>query len=115
MLEVLPLSPVREWAISRSLIASALQEMDLRPGEFARQQDRRHRDDIARRFESAAASGGAIGVKRFDLVAYSDGLTQIFGTACDANAHLIGFVCLCRQIGPMQRVDADHVEPQLDC
>src|SRR5260370_1240293 len=89
--------------------------MDLRPGEFARQQDRRHRDDIARRFEGAAASGGAIGVKRFDLVAYSNGLTQIFGPACDANAPLVGLVCLCRQIGPMQRVDADQVEPQFAC
>src|ERR1035437_8923469 len=110
MLEVLPLSPVREWAISRSFIASASHKTDRRSGKFARQQHRRNRDDIARRFESAAAGGRTIGVERFDLVADPRRLAQIFGTAGDANAYLVGFVCLCRQIGPVQRVDADQLE-----
>src|ERR1039458_4979865 len=103
MLEVLPLSPVREWAISRSFIASAPHKTDRRFGKFARQQHGRNRNHIARRLEGAAAGGGAIGVERFDLVADSDSLAQIFGAAGDANAHLVGFVCLCRQIGPVDR------------
>src|SRR5467141_4174645 len=102
MLEVLPLSPVREWAISRSFIASAPHKAELRPGEFARQQHGGHGNDITRRFESAAAGGGAIGVERLDLVADSSRLAQIFGAPGDPDAHLIRFVCARGNLGAVQ-------------
>src|ERR1700692_3870635 len=102
MLEVLPLSPVREWAISRSFIASAPYKPDSRFREFARQQYRRHRDDIGRRFESAAAGRRAVGVERFDLVADFHRLAQVFGTADDAHAHLVGLVCVRGDLSPVQ-------------
>src|SRR5260221_602405 len=86
MLEVLPLSPVREWAISRSFIASRPHKLNARFCQFARQQHRCHRDHIARRFESAAAAGGAVGVKRFDLVADAHRLPPAFGAVCAAPA-----------------------------
>src|SRR5438034_375029 len=90
-------------------------EMDLRPGEFARQQDRRHRDHIACRLENAPAGSGAIGVERFDLVADPDSLTQVFGAAGDANAHLVGLIGARGKVGAVQRIDADQVEPQFTC
>src|SRR5258707_3624893 len=111
MLEVLPLSPVREWAISRSFIASTSHELDLWPCEFARQQDRRHRDHIACRFENATAGGGAIGVERFDLVADPHGLAQVFGAAGDAHAHPLRLVGAGGKVGPVQRMEAIQVGP----
>src|SRR5438552_18510506 len=104
MLEVLPLSPVREWAISRSFIASASHEMDLRPGEFARQQDRRQRDHIACRSENAAAARGAIGVQCFDLVADPDTLTHVVHAAVVANAHLEVYASRFSKVGPSQPI-----------
>src|ERR1700722_7409204 len=111
MLEVLPLSPVREWAISRSFIASRPHKADLRPGEFAWQQDRSDRDDIAGRFEGTAAGGRAVGIKRFDFVAYANGLAQVFGATGNANTHFIGLVGVGGDFSAMQCVDADEREP----
>src|SRR5258706_2105961 len=112
MLEVLPLSPVREWAISRSFIASSSHEPNLRRCEFARQQDRRHRDHIACRFENAAAGGGPIGVERFALVADPHSLPQVFGAAGDSNAHLLRFATVAGKVGPVQRIEAYKAEPK---
>src|ERR1700752_890121 len=89
MLEVLPLSPVREWEISRRFTTSAPHELDRWFCQIARQQDRRDSDHITRRFECAAAGRRAIGIERFDLVADPDSLAQVFGAAGDANAHLV--------------------------
>src|ERR1700733_8972 len=111
MLEVLPLSPVREWAISRSFIASRPYKANLRPGELARQQDRGDRDDIAGRFEGAAAGGRTVGVERFDFVAYANGLTQVFSAAGNANAYFIGLIGAGGDFSAVQRVDADQFEP----
>src|SRR6185503_12984735 len=91
MLEMLPLSPVREWAISRSFMSGS-HEPDLRLGKFAGQEDRGHGDDVARRFPRAAAGRRAIGIERFDLVADPDGFTEVLGAPGDAHAHLIGFI-----------------------
>src|ERR1700759_3673835 len=111
MLEVLPLSPVREWAISRSFIASRLHKADLWPREFARQQARGDRDDIAGRFEGAAASGRTVGVERFDFVADANGLAQVFSAAGNANAHFIRFIGMGGDFSAVQRVDADALKP----
>ena len=91
----------------------ASDEADLRRREFARQQDGGDRDDIARRFEGAAAGGRAVGVERFDFVADPDGLAQIFGAADHAHAHLIGLVGVRGDLGAVQGIDADQLEPQL--
>src|SRR5580692_6750847 len=92
ILEILPLSPVREWAISRSFMPSTPDELHLRFRQLARQQHGSDRHDIARRLDSPAPAGRAIGIKRFDLVADPDGFTQVVGAPGDANAHLIGFI-----------------------
>src|SRR5258708_20035296 len=94
MLEVLPLSPVREWAISRSFIASRPHKLDRWFCQIARQQHGGDRDHIARRFESAAAGGGAIGVERLDLVADAHGFAQVFSAAGDANAPPVRLVAM---------------------
>ena len=83
--------------------------------QFARQQDRCHRDHIARRFERAAAGRRAVGVERFDLVADSDGLAQIFGAAGDANTHLVRLVGVRGDRGSVQGIDADQLEAQFAC
>ena len=67
-------------------------ELHNRLRQFARQQDRSDRDDIARGFESSAPTGRAVGIERFDLVADPDRLAQVVGAPGDANAHLIGLV-----------------------
>src|ERR1700709_1020041 len=91
ILEMLPLSPVREWAISRSF-TSGSHETDLRLCQLAWQQYRGHRNHVARRFPGAAAGRRSIGIERLDLVADPDRLAQILGTARDAHAHFIGLV-----------------------
>ena len=73
------------------------------------------RDDVACGFESAAAAGRAIGIERFDLVADPDRLSKVVGTAGDANAHLIGFVGMGRDLRAMQGIDADQIEAQFVC
>src|SRR5437588_9112483 len=115
MLEMLPLSPVREWAISRSFIGSALHELDGWLCEFARHKHRGDRDHIARRFKDTPASSRPIGVKRFNLVANSNGLTQVLGPPGNADTHFIRLVRTRRDFRPVQRVDADQIEPQLAC
>src|SRR5450432_1879279 len=92
MFDVFPLSPVREWAISRNFMASRLHETDDRRGKLARHQHRGDRHDIARRLPGAAAAGRTVGIEGLDLVADPDRLAQAFGAAGDANAHLIGLV-----------------------
>src|ERR1700712_5614085 len=91
ILEMLPLSPVREWAISRSF-TSRSHEANLRLLQLARQQHGCARDDVARRFPGAAAGRRTVGIERLDLVADPDRLAQILGTARDAHAHFIGLV-----------------------
>src|SRR4249920_204062 len=105
--DVLPLSPVREWAISRSF-TSCPHEADLRPRQFTRQQYRGHRNHVARRLPRAAAGGRAVGVERFDLVADPDRLAPIFGAPGDAHADLIGFVGARGDLRAMQGIDADE-------
>src|ERR1700716_1445702 len=117
MFDVFPLSPVREWAISRSFMASRLHETDDRLRKLPRQQHGGNRDDIARRFPGAATTGRTVGVERLDLVADPDRLAQAFGAAGDANAHLIGLVGLRRyfmrrHLRPVQGIDTDQVEAQ---
>src|SRR5450759_1728022 len=58
-----------------------------------------------------AAGGGAVGVERFDLVADSDSFAQIFGAAGDAHADLVRLAGARGDLSPVQRVDADQLEP----
>src|SRR6478609_3573348 len=50
-----------------------------------RQQDRRHRDHVARRLPRAAAGGRAVGIECFDLVADPDCLAEVFSAPGDAD------------------------------
>src|SRR5690348_2602719 len=95
MFEILPLSPVREWAISRSFIASRLDKSHMRLCQSARQQHGSDRDHIARGFPGTAAAGRAVGVERLDLITDANGLAQVFSAAGDAHAHLVGLVAMC--------------------
>src|SRR5450830_1315461 len=108
MLDMSPLSPARECAMSRSSI-SVLLEMDSRRDQFARQQRRQYGDDFARRFGGAAAAGRAAGVERFDFVADAYGFAPAGGSACDADAHFVGFVGDGRELCAVDGVDADQV------
>src|ERR1700760_4132015 len=105
MLEVLPLSPVREWAISRSF-TSRLHETHGWSRQIARQQHRCDGDHIARRFGDAATGLRAVGVERLGLVADPYRLAQALGTPGDADADLVGFVGVRRNFSAMQRVHA---------
>src|SRR6478736_880148 len=139
MFDVLPLSPVREWAISRSFIASvpvltfvsyrgtfvyeyqnpphysSCQELDLRPRQFARQQNGCDRDHVTRRFECTASASRTVGIKRFDFVADPDRLAQIFGAASHAHAHFVRFTGMCGDLRAVQRIHPDQIEPQFAC
>src|ERR1700743_241732 len=92
ILEMLPLSPVREWAISRSFMASSSDEAHLRRGAIAREQNGGDRSPVARGFERATAPGRTIGVERLDFVADPYRFAQIFSAAGNADAHLIRLV-----------------------
>src|ERR1700761_133594 len=102
ILEMLPLSPVREWAISRSFMTSSSDEAHLRRGAIARQQDGGDRNHVARRFERAATTGRTIGVERLDFVADPYRLAQILGAAGNADTHFIRVVGPCRDLRTMQ-------------
>ena len=104
---MLPLSPVREWAISRSFTLGS-HKSDLRLCQLARQQHGRYRYDIARRFPRAATRGRAIGVKRLDLVADPDRLAQILGAPTHTHAHFVRFASAHRDFRPVQGIDADQ-------
>src|SRR5689334_12017813 len=110
MLQMLPLSPVREWAMSRSFISS-LHQRDAELRRALRNKTRGDRDDLARRFPGAAAARRTVGVERLDLVADLDGLTQRLGAAGHAHAHLVRLAGS-RSLA-MQCVDADQVAAQL--
>src|SRR6478736_3882563 len=114
MFDVLPLSPVREWAISRSFTLCP-HKADLRLRQLARQQDRRHRDHVARRLPRAAAGGRAVGIECFDLVADPDCLAEVFSAPGDADAHLIWFAGGRRNFRAVQGIDADKFETQFAC
>src|ERR1700749_2203046 len=92
ILEILPLSPVREWAISRSFITSAPDKLNLGPRQFPRQQHGGDCHDVTRRLDSPAPAGRTVGIKRLDLVADPDGFAKIVGAPGDANAYFVGLV-----------------------
>src|SRR5262245_18364451 len=107
ILEILPLSQVRAWAISRSFM-SGTDEPNLRACELAPQQDRGHGNHVPRRFPRAAAGRRTIGIQRFDLVADPDRLTEVLGEAGDANANLVGLVAVRGKFRSVQGIDADE-------
>src|SRR5690349_10362249 len=110
--DVFPLSPVREWAISRSF-TSSLHKADLWPGAFSRQQHGSHRNDLARRLPGATAGRRTIGIERLDLVADPDCFAQTLGAATDANAHLVGLFRRCRNLRAVQGIDSNQIKTQL--
>src|SRR3954471_24432827 len=111
ILEMLPLSPVREWAISRSFTLGS-HKSDLRLCQFAWQQHGSDRHHVARRFPRAAARRRTVGIERLDLVADPDRLAQVFRAPGDAHAHLVWFAGSRGNFRPVQGIDADQFEPQ---
>src|SRR6478735_466181 len=91
MLEMSPLSPVRECAISRSFNAiSALDNLDIGFHEVFRQQGRADADDFAGGLRYSSAAGWTVEVQRLDLVSDTSGLTKAVGSADNSNSHLAG-------------------------
>src|SRR6478736_10213605 len=91
MLEMSPLSPVRECAMSRSFNAiSALHDLDSGFHEVFRQQGRADADDVAGGLRNSSAAGWAVEVQRLHLVSDTSGLTKAVGSADDSNSHLAG-------------------------
>src|SRR4051812_16308813 len=107
ILEMLPLSPVREWAISRSFTLGS-HKSNLRLCQFARQQHGRDRHHVARGFPRAAARGRTVGIERLYLVADPDRLAQVLGASGDAHAHLVWFAGMRGDVRPVQGIDADQ-------
>ncbi len=112
MLEVLPLSPVREWAISRSFMLTPRRTrrcgLASSRGSSTEATATTSRADLP----GAAAAGRAVGVERLDLVADPHGLAQILGAPGDAHAHLVGLVGARGHLRAVQGIDADQVEAQ---
>ena len=110
MFDILPLSPVREWAISRSFIFTPPRT---RTCGFASSRGSRTEataTDVARRFPRAAARGRTVGIERLDLVADADRLAQAFRPPGNAHAHFVGFAGARGNVRPVQGIDADQFE-----
>src|SRR5271154_2420155 len=112
MLEVSPLSPLRECAISHS-------RMGLSPPRSSRLFGRRFRgstptpgDDLTRRPPGPSARCGAVGVKRLDLFADPPRLLEAVGAADNSNPHLIR-IAVTRARLSVQRVNPDEAESRL--
>src|SRR6476469_4972405 len=103
ILEMLPLSPVREWAISRSFTLRS-HKSHLRLCQLARQQHGSDRHHVARRFPRTAARGRAVGIERLDFVADPDRLAQVLGAPGDAHPHLVWFAGSRRNLRPVQGI-----------
>src|SRR5918994_7081732 len=114
MLDVLPLSPVREWAIWRSFI-SALHVVNSGADEVAWNVGRENADHFASGLRHPSSAGRPVGVEGLDLVADPHGLVEAVGAPHDANADLVGLMVAAISGEPvsMQRVDADKIEAQL--
>src|SRR6476620_316644 len=91
MLEMSPLSPVRECAMSRSLNAiSALHHLDRGFHEVFRQQGRADADDVTGGLRYSSPAGWAVEIQRLHLVSDTSGLTKAVGSADNSNPHLAG-------------------------
>src|SRR4051812_46132025 len=89
MLEMSPLSPVREWAMARSACGiSALHDMDGGADQVLGQQGGADADDLARRLRHPAAARRAIEVERLHLVPDARRLRQAVGPADHPDPHL---------------------------
>src|SRR3954454_14553070 len=114
MLEVSPLSPVREWAIARSCCGiSALHDMDGGGHQVLGQQGRADADDLTCRLRHPTAARGAIEIERLNLVADTRRLGQVVGPADDPNPHLAWLGRASGEFRTKNGVHADKVEPQL--
>src|SRR5262245_19883340 len=91
MLDVLPLSPVREWAISRSFI-SAHHIFDGRADEIARHISREDADHLTCGLGDTSAAGGAVRVKGLHLVADPYRLGEAARTSSHPRADLVRLV-----------------------
>src|SRR5690242_4439089 len=112
MFEVSPLSPVREWASSRSFI-SDLQVLDRGRDARARDEARGHRDDLARRLPGAPAARGAVRVERLDLVPDAYRLLHAGRAPRHAHPHLVRLGPSARQLLAVDRVHPDEVAAEL--
>src|SRR6476660_4579567 len=91
MLEMSPLSPVRECAMSRSLNAiSALHNLNSGFHEVFRQKSRADSDDVASGLRYSTTAGWAVEVQRLHLVSDPSGLTKAVGSADNSNPYLAG-------------------------
>src|SRR3954470_3829195 len=114
MLEVSPLSPVREWAMARSGCGiSALHDMDGGGHQVLGQEGRADADDLACQLRHPSAARRAVEVERLHLVADARRLGQAVGPADHANPHLAGLRRTYRECRPEDGVDADEVEAKL--
>src|SRR3954468_15294043 len=114
MLEVSPLSPVREWAMARSGCGiSALHDMDGGGHQVLGQQRRADADDLACRLRHPAAARRAVEVERLYLVADARCLHQAVGPADHADPYLARLRRTRREFRPEDGVDADEIEAKL--
>jgi len=110
MLEVLPLSPVRECAISRSFMITASQyctDGETRSsGSKAETTPTTSRADLV----TPPAAGRAVGVERLNFIPDPHRVGHVVGAPGDPHPHFIGLGSR-RQFLAVQGIDADQVEP----
>src|SRR5262245_27388787 len=85
---VLPLSPARECARSRSFTSGFL-DGDPARHAFARQVGGHHGEHFARRFHRPATAGGSIRVERFHFVSNRTRLSQCARAPGDTQANFV--------------------------
>src|SRR5689334_25074256 len=112
MLEMFPLSPVREWAISRNFVTSHLLVMHLELDISGWNQNGSNGNHLADVDPDASTSGGSVGVERFDLIADVLGL----GTRCRACRHAqtnLRTLSPVSSDGPRKRIFIQRVDPDI--
>src|SRR5215471_2360654 len=90
MLDVSPLSPVREWAISRTFIRHASKNCTV-GFTSARGKRTEATATTSRRLPRPSTTGWPVGVKGLDLVSDTHGLRHAVGAADYSDANLVRF------------------------
>src|SRR5947209_19854323 len=112
MLEMFPLSPVREWAISRNFVTLHLLVMHLELNISGWDQNGSNGNYLADVDPHASTCGGPVGVERFDLIADVLGLL----TRCRARGHAktnLRTLLRVRRDGPGKRISIQRVDPNI--
>src|SRR5689334_17538944 len=90
MLAILPLSPVRECALSRNFIPSDLLVEDIRLNIVSRNENGSDSDLLSHPYPHSPSTGGTIGIERFHLVANAFSICACFRSCCEAEANFWG-------------------------